>query len=228
MRNPNYRTLFPSKDAEEPSFTFESILFSIFICPVIWLASLAFGFSGLGLIKFTVFFMIPFALSIPIILIYLIIKNNYYKPVLLEISLIIFIIELSFVAINMGEPWGGNTPRPLVNIFLIINAVLLHTLVWIAFFIQNKLILNICMAMMIGIALFDIQYIMIMGGFFHGYPFGMVEFWLEPCIGSVKARHWNIHSTVKNIAIYTSIGMLITHLNILYKQTNKLIKSILS
>ena len=225
MRNPNYRTLFPSKHAEEPSFTFELILFSIFICPVIWLASHAIGIPGLSLI---IFLIIPFALSIPIILIYLIIKNNYYKPVLLEISLIIFIIELSIVAINMGEPWGGNTPRPLVNIFLIINAVLLHMLVWIAFFIQNKLILNICMAIMIGIALFDIQYIMIMSGFFHGYPFGMVEFWLEPCIGSVKARFWDVDLTVKNLAVCTSIGTLITIFDILYKQIKKLIKSISS
>ena len=226
MRNPNYRTLFPSKDAEEPSFTFELLLLPIFGWPLMLLACQVFrlpvGWSCIILLFYPIIFFIP------IILIYLIIKNNYDNPVLLEISLIIFIIELSIGAINMGEPWGGNTPRPLVNIFLIINAVLLHILVWIAFFIQNKLILNICMAIMIGIALFDIQYIMIMSGFFHGYPFGMVEFWLEPCIGSVKARHWNIHSTVKNLAIYTSIGMLITHLDILYKQTNKLIKSISS
>ena len=226
MRNPNYRTLFPSKDAEEPSFTFELLLLSIFGWPLMLLVCRVFRLPEEWNIIILLFY--PIIFFIPIILIYLIIKNNYYKPVLLEISLIIFIIELSIGAINMGEPWGGNTPRPLVNIFLIINAVLLHILVWIAFFIQNKLILNICMAIMIGIALFDIQYIMIMSGFFHGYPFGMVEFWLELCIGSVKARHWNIHSTVKNIAIYTSIGMLITHLNILYKQTNKLIKSILS
>jgi len=226
MRNPNYRTLFPSKDAEEPSFTFELLLLSMFGWPLMLLVCRVFRLPEEWNIIILLFY--PIIFFIPIILIYLIIKNNYYKPVLLEISLIIFIIELSIGAINMGEPWGGNTPRPLVNIFLIINAVLLHILVWIAFFIQNKLILNICMAIMIGIALFDIQYIIIMGGFFHGYPFGMVEFWLEPCIGSVKARHWNIHSTVKNIAIYTSIGMLITHLNILYKQTNKLIKSILS
>ena len=226
MRNPNYRTLFPSKDAEEPSFTFELLLLSMFGWPLMLLVCRVFRLPEEWNIIILLFY--PIIFFIPIILIYLIIKNNYYKPVLLEISLIIFIIELSIVAINMGEPWGGNTPRPLVNIFLIINAVLLHILVWIAFFIQNKLILNICMAIMIGIALFDIQYIIIMGGFFHGYPFGMVEFWLEPCIGSVKGRHWNIHSTVKNIAIYTSIGMLITHLDILYKQTNKLIKSILS
>ena len=166
---------------------------------------------------YNIAFLSPPYNVIPIILIYLIIKNNYDNPVLLEISLIIFIIELSIVAMNMGEPWGGNTPRPLVNIFLIINAVLLHMLVWIAFFIQNKLILNICMAIMIGITLFDIQYSLIMSGFFYGYPFGMVEFWWEPCIGSVKARHWNIHSIVKNLAVYTSIGMLITHLDILYK-----------
>jgi len=226
MRNPNYRTLFPSKDAEEPSFTFELLLFSIFICPVMFLVCQVFRLPEEW--SFIICLFYPLTMFIPIILIYLIIKNNYDNPVLLEISLIIFIIELSIGAINMGEPWGGNTPRPLVNIFLIINAVLLHMLVWIAFFLQNKLILNICMAIMIGIGLFDIQYIMIMSGFFHGYPFGMVEFWLEPCIGSVKARHWNIHSTVKNLAIYTSIGMLITHLDILYKQTNKLIKSISS
>ena len=226
MRNPNYRTLFPSKDAEEPSFTFELLLLPIFGWPLMLLVFQVFRLPGGWSCIILLFY--PIIFFIPIILIYLIIKNNYDNPVLLEISLIIFIIELSFVAINMGEPWGGNTPRPLVNIFLIINAVLLHMLVWIAFFIQNKLILNICMAIMIGIALFDIQYIMIMSGFFHGYPFGMVEFWLEPCIGSVKARHWNIHSAVKNLAIYTSIGMLITHLDILYKQTNKLIKSILS
>ena len=226
MKNPNYRTLFPSKDAEEPSFTFELLLLPIFGWPLmLWVCQVFRLPEGWGCI---ILLFYPIIFFIPIILIYLIIKNNYDNPVLLEISLIIFIIELSIGAINMGEPWGGNTPRPLVNIFLIINAVLLHMLVWIAFFIQNKLILNICMAIMIGIALFDIQYIMIMSGFFHGYPFGMVEFWLEPCIGSVKARHWNIHSTVKNLAIYTSIGMLITHLDILYKQTNKLIKSILS
>ena len=226
MRNPNYRTLFPSKDAEEPSFTFELLLLSIFGWPLMLLVCRVFRLPEEW--NFIILLFYPIIFFIPIILIYLIIKNNYDNPVLLEISLIIFIIELSIVAINMGEPWGGNTPRPLVNIFLIINAVLLHTLVWIAFFIQNKLILNICTAIMIGIALFDMQYSMVMSGFFHGYPFGMVEFWLEPCIGSVKARHWNIHSTVKNLAIYTSIGMLITHLDILYKQTNKLIKSILS
>ena len=226
MRNPNYRTLFPSKDAEEPSFTFELLLLPIFGWPLMLLVCQVFRLPEEWSCIILLFY--PIIFFIPIILIYLIIKNNYDNPVLLEISLIIFIIELSIGAINMGEPWGGNTPRPLVNIFLIINAVLLHILVWIAFFIQNKLILNICMAIMIGIALFDIQYIMIMSGFFHGYPFGMVEFWLEPCIGSVKARHWNIHSAVKNLAIYTSIGMLITHLDILYKQTNKLIKSISS
>lgn len=226
MRNPNYRTLFPSKDAEEPSFTFELLLLSIFGWPLMLLVCRVFRLPEEW--NFIILLFYPIIFFIPIFLIYLIIKNNYYNPVLLEILLIIFIIELSFVAINMGEPWGGNTPRPLVNIFLIINAVLLHMLVWIAFFIQNKLILNICMAIMIGIALFDIQYSMIMSGFFHGYPFGMVKFWLEPCIGSVKARHWNIHSTVKNLVIYTSIGMLITHLDILYKQINKLIKSILS
>jgi len=226
MRNPNYRTLFPSKDAEEPSFTFELLLLSIFGWPLMLLVCRVFRLPEEW--NFIILLFYPINFFLPIILIYLIIKNNYYKPVLLEISLIIFIIELSFVAINMGEPWGGNTPRPLVNIFLIINAVLLHMLVWIAYFIQNKLILNICMAIMIGIGLFDIQYSMITSGFFYGYPFGMVEFWLEPCIGSVKARHWNIHSTVKNLAIYTSIGMLITHLDILYKQINKLIKSILS
>ena len=84
------------------------------------------------------------------------------------------------------------------------------------------------MAIMIGIALFDTQYSMVMSGFFHGYPFRMVRFWVEPCIGTVKGRYWNIHLAVKNLAICTSIGMLITHLDILYKQTNKLIKSILS
>ena len=226
MRNPNYRTLFPSKDAEEPSFTFESILISIFICPVMFLLCQPFRLPEEWSIIILLFS--PISMFIPIILIYLIIKNNYDKPVLLEILLIIFIIALSIEAIYMGEPWGGNTPRPLVNIFLIINAVLLHMLVWIAFFIKNKLILNICMAIMIGITLFDIQYWFIMSGFFYGYPFGMVSFWLEPCIGSVKARHWNIHSIVKNLAIYTSIGMLITYLDILYKQINKLIKSIFS
>ena len=226
MRNPNYRTLFPSKDAEEPSFTFELLLFAIFLWPVMFLLCQVFHLED-GI--FIILLFSPLTLFIPIILIYLIIKNNYDNPVLLEISLIIFIIALSIVAIYGGEPWGGNTPRTLVNIFLIINAVLLHMLVWIAFFIQKKLIRNICMAIMIGITLFDIQYCFIMTGIlFYGYPFGMVSFWLEPCIGSVKARHWNIHSIVKNLAIYTSIGMLITYLDILYKQTNKLIKSIFS
>jgi len=226
MRNPNYRTLFPSKDAEEPSFTFELLLLPIFGWPLMLLVCQVFRLPEEWNCIICLFY--PLIMFIPIVLIYLIIKNNYDNPVLLEISLIIFIIALSIVAICGGEPWGGNTPRTLVNIFLIINAVLLHMLVWIAFFIQNKLILNICMAIMIGIVLFDIQYIMIMGGFFHGYPFGMVEFWLEPCIGSVKARHWNIHSTVKNLAVCTSIGTLITIFDILYKQIKKLIKSISS
>ena len=116
MRNPNYRTLFPSKDAEEPSFTFELILFSIFICPVIWLASHAIGIPGLSLI---IFLIIPFALSIPIILIYLIIKNNYNNPLLLEMLLILYIIEFSIVAIYIGGGAWGNPPRPFVNVYLI-------------------------------------------------------------------------------------------------------------
>ena len=37
MRNLNYRTLFPSKDAEEPSFTFELLLLSIFGWPLMLL-----------------------------------------------------------------------------------------------------------------------------------------------------------------------------------------------
>ena len=223
MRNPNYRTLFPSKYAEEPSFTFESLLFSGLIFIVIFMGCNGFPLSGkLNLI--VVFY--PLVLPIPIIIIYLIIKNNYDNPVLLEISMIIFIIELFIIAVYLGKGYG-NTPRPLLNIFFIINVFILHIVIWAAFFIPYKLIRNICMAIMIGIALFDTQYSMVMSGFFNGYPFSMVGFWLEPCIGSVKARHWNIHSIAKNLAIYTSIGMLITYLDILYKQTNKLTKSIL-
>ena len=204
MRNPNYRTLFPSKDAEEPSFTFESILFSIFICPVIVLASHTIGIPGWSLI---IFFIIPFALSIPIILIYLIIKNNYNNPLLLEMLLILFIIEFSIVAIHIGGGAWGNPPRPFVNVYLIINAVVLHILAWIAFFTHNKLILRICMPIMIGLAILNVQYALIIcsGGLFFpygfGFPFTMVTWYNEACIGPT-ARNWHMGGVILNFFSY--------------------------
>ena len=227
MRNANYRTLFSSKYAEKPSFTFELLFLSVIIFLLFFI-----GVTGFHLPKSFQWFIWKiyschhFVILIPIILIYLTIQSDYNNPVLLEIALIIFIIQLSFIA-YLDIMGYANTPRPLVNKFLLINVIMLHVLVWAAFFIQNKLILNICMAIMIGIALFDMQYSMVMSGLFHGYPLRMVEFWEELCGGS-HARHWNIHLTVKNLAICTSIGMLITLLDILYKQINKLIKSLLS
>ena len=157
------------------------------------------------------------------ILILLTIKSDYNNPVLLELALIISFIELFFIAVYSGAGYD-NAPRPLLNNFLLINVSILHVVVWVAYFIQNKLIINICMAIMIGIALFDMQYSMVLSGLFNGYPFRMVEFWVEPCIGSVKARHWNIQLTVKNLLICTSIGMLITHLLDIWKSCATLTK----
>ena len=203
MRNPNYRTLFPSKHAEEPSFTFELILFSIFICPVIWLASHAIGIPGLSLI---IFLIIPFALSIPIILIYLIIKNNYNNPLLLEMLLILYIIEFSIVAIYIGGGAWGNPPRPFVNVYLIISAVVLHILAWVAFFTHNQLILRICMSIMIGLAIFNVQYVLTIcfGGLFpygFGLPFPMVTWYNEACIGPT-ARNWHMDGVILNFFSY--------------------------
>ena len=87
MRN---TSLFPSKDAEEPSFTFELLLLSIFGWPLMLLVCRVFRLPEEW--NFIIWLFYPIIFFIPIILIYLIIKNNYYKPVLLEISLIIFII----------------------------------------------------------------------------------------------------------------------------------------
>ena len=86
MRNPNYRTLFPSKDAEEPSFTFELLLLSIFGWPLMLLVCRVFRLPEEW--NFIILLFYPIIFFIPIILIYLIIKNNYYKPVLLEIFFI--------------------------------------------------------------------------------------------------------------------------------------------
>ena len=228
MRNPNYRTLFPSKYAEEPSFTFELLFLSVLVFLPYLIGVTGFHLpESLRWFGWITYCYHHYAILIPIILIYLTIKSDYNNPVLLEIALIIFIIQLYFIAVYLGIGYG-NTPRPLLNKFLIINIIMLHIVVWCAFFCQNKLILNISMAIMMGIALFDMQYSIVMSGYFHGYPFRMVEFWLEPCIGDVKARHWNILLTVKNLAICTGIGMLIILLDILNKQINKLIKSILS
>ena len=204
MRNPNYRTLFPSKDAEEPSFTFELLLFAIFLWPVMFLLCQVFHLED-GI--FIILLFSPLTLFIPIILIYLIIKNNYNNPLLLEMLLILFIIEFSIVAIHIGGGAWGNPPRPFVNVYLIINAVVLHILAWIAFFTHNKLILRICMPIMIGLAILNVQYVLIIcaGGLFFpygfGFPFTMVTWYEEACIGPT-ARNWHMGGVILNIFSY--------------------------
>ena len=203
MRNPNYRTLFPSKDAEEPSFTFELLLFAIFLWPVMFLLCQVFHLED-GIFIILLFHLLT--MFIPIILIYLIIKNNYNNPLLLEMLLILFIIEFSIVAIYIGGGSWGNSPRPFVNIYLIINAVVLHILAWVAFFTHNQLILRICMSIMIGLAIFNVQYVLTIcfGGLFpygFGLPFPMVTWYNEACIGPT-ARNWHMGGVILNFFSY--------------------------
>ena len=127
--------------------------------------------------------------------------------------LILFIIEFSIVGIFMGGAWG-NQSRPFVNVYLIMNAVVLHMLAWIAFFIHNKLILRICMPIMIGLAILNVQYVLIIcaGGLFFpygfGFPFTMVTWYNEACIGPT-ARNWHMDGVILNFFSYIifSFGM---------------------
>tara|TARA_B100001029_G_C15037659_1_gene441282 strand:+ start:856 stop:1521 length:666 start_codon:yes stop_codon:yes gene_type:complete len=194
-------------------------VFSYFFVPIIIILIInrmkIYLFISLMLIAFAILVNLFSPIILTFLICFIIKKNN--NAILLELTLIIYLIEIFIIAYFFGDGYG-NTPRPLLLKFLVFNLISLHLFTWMGFYCKGKIMIKLYIAFIITIALFNLQYSLILFNSniglveFNGFPYKMVIYWLEPCVGSVKARNWDYIGIIKNLTVYFTVSFLLSKL----------------